>query len=419
MRTKSTLVLLLSVFLITGMTTIGVSAQTAEPNCVGYSAQIFENTVSDLNEENQKLLLNKVDQIIARNAAGKTAFYNAFSIVAEFAITDNQVASTGLQNVYVAKGELTLFAINNIDKSRYGSTISNLTGTGSAKELAIKNMIQTIKATDPTYAKFIKNSTGKIIDYYNNNMGVVIKKAETLIAQEKYEDAVKVLQSIPECVPAYMQSAEAIKGLADIVITKSCESALEMAQRYYELKQYEEAKEALLKIKPGSKCSEQAMELAKLLGAVEPIAAKTVVPATQTPTQAQPATPKHEQPAQQSNAIKVENGFKNVTFSLSSCVGNANDQSIELVVLIKHELINQKIYTNQSDIYLPDGEKITGSSPSESVPTGVVVRLVYKFKGILPSVKELPLFSLNMHRTSEKDNESQKVNFRNVVINWK
>lgn len=397
--------------------TLNVQAQVSEPNCVGYSAKIFENTVNDLSESNQKLLLNKVDQIIARNSAGKVALYNAFSVVAQFAITDDQMAETGMQNVYMVKGELTLFAISNVDNSRYGSTIVNLTGSGKTKELATKGLLQNIKATDAIYAKFLKSATSKIIDYYNANLNVVIKKAETLIAQEKYSEAMNFLHSIPECVPAYMQSAEAIKQLAEIVTVKSCESGLDMAYRYYEMKDYDKAREILETIKPDSKCSARAMELAKLLGGIEP----EVVPvAVAEPVAAAPvvAIEPVVAPVAAKSEVKVENGFKNVNFSLNSCIGNPNDQSIEVVVLVKHDMINQKFYTNRSEIYLPDGEKIIGSSPSESMPTGIVVKLVYKFRGILPSVKELPMLSLNMHRSSANNSESQLVNFRNIPISW-
>lgn len=399
--------------------------QVDQPNCVGYNAAIYQNTVSNLSADNQKLLLNKVDQIIARNSAGKTALYNAFSIVAEFGITAEEMAETGMQNLYLFKGELTLFAINDIDKSRYGSVIVNLTGSGKSKEAAQKSLLQSIKATDAVYAKFIKNSTEKIIEYFNNNLSVVITKAETLIAQEKYDDANKVLMSIPECVPAYLQSAEAIKGLSAIVFEKSCQSALEMAQRAYDLKQYKEARELLSKVKPASVCSEKAMELAKLIGEIEPktevapvvtsIAATQLTPAQTTP-QAANASPSYVSDA---NGILGESGFNGIKFVLVKCIGNKNDQTVRIEYTVLHEKINQEFTLYSAEIFLPDGEKVWGNSfGNQKVPTGVTVKLGNYFKGVLPTVKTIPLIAITLNRYDAKNSDRQVVNFRNIPIQW-
>lgn len=242
---------------------------TAQQNhCIGYLSTLpIDPSNNELTQRNWQQAITKTQQIIARNNAAKVHLYNQFAIYPTIEITDQQRTEDGMQKTSIVYGEFSLTSVNTADLSTYATAIVKVNGTGKNTQEAINKMIQNVSVTDPAFTKFIKNSSQKIVDYYNNNIGIVIKKVETLMAQEKYDDALNLLISIPECVPAYEQSAEAIKSLMEVIASKSCRATLTLAERLYMLGDIEGAKAELLKVKPGTECDAHAKELAEKIGA--------------------------------------------------------------------------------------------------------------------------------------------------------
>ncbi|MEG1955571.1 MAG: hypothetical protein RSC07_03415 [Mucinivorans sp.] len=240
-------------------------AAAAQNNCIAFSPVIGEQ-MDELSKKSLETLRLKTEQIITRSNAAKTSLYSAFVIYPELNILENETVQAGVNNITVISAELTLFAANSIDQSRYGSTTITIEGSGTSKNQAISNMMQSIKPTNPIFVKFIKNATQEIADYYTDNMPVVIRKAETLVAGEKYDDALLFLSSIPVCVPAYEQSSEAIKSLYNMVSKKSCHTMLTQAEKAFELGDMDKAREMVMNIKPGSECDAAAKILAEKIG---------------------------------------------------------------------------------------------------------------------------------------------------------
>lgn len=242
--------------LITLLALLPAVAAMAQEHCVAFTPALFKQA-DNLTEKSMATLKLKIEQIITRSGAAKTALYGAFVIYPELNITEKRTTNAGTSTVTVADAELTLFAINSIDNSMYGSVTVAIQGSGRNEEAAMSAMFQQIKPTNPAFVKFIKNATDQIIKYYSDNMPTVIRKAETLMAAEKYEDALMFLESIPICVPSYEQSSDAIQAIYKVISDKSCHALITMAERAYELGDMEAAKEMVMNIKPGSKCEDQ------------------------------------------------------------------------------------------------------------------------------------------------------------------
>ncbi|MEG2281735.1 MAG: hypothetical protein RSB93_00740, partial [Rikenellaceae bacterium] len=162
-------------------------------------------------------LLLKIEQLIARANAGSTTLESIFIIYPELNIVSNEVIDNGVVPLYLVDAELSLFAINGKDKSNYGVVTLPIKGAGNTQQKAFDNLFTKFNAYNPAANKFIKNATTKIEDYYSNNMPTVLRKVETLIAGNKYDEALLFLESIPICVPAYEQSSAAIQSLYKVV----------------------------------------------------------------------------------------------------------------------------------------------------------------------------------------------------------
>lgn len=238
----------------------GQAVAQSGDHCVAYSVQMFANH-DKFSDESMRTLELKSIQIISRSNAAKTTLYGSFIIVPIVDLIDTRSVMAGTQDITVVEAELTLVAKNLIDNSIYGSVTVKLEGSGKTEAKALNNLFQSINPTMPAYVKFIKNATQQIIDYYNDNMNRVLTYAETLINAKEYDLAARWLSSIPMCVPAFTTSQAAINSLITTIAKQDCTSAIEMANRYIAIGNYEEAKSILLSVPSGADCEAEIQKL--------------------------------------------------------------------------------------------------------------------------------------------------------------
>lgn len=235
-------------------TVFAASAQDVVNHCVAFSVGAPRGC-DNLSEAQLKTLELKCLQILTRNNAAKTAFYNAFVVYPILEITDERTVNAGTADITIIEAELTLVAQNAIDGSKYGSVVVKLEGSGSSTSKAYSSIFQNISPTAGIFTGFIKKSTDNIIKYYSDNMGKILNWGQTLIANEQYQDAADLLCSIPFCVPAFDSSIDAINGLIKMIADSNCRSAIEMANRYIANGYYSQARDVLNGIKTGSTCA--------------------------------------------------------------------------------------------------------------------------------------------------------------------
>ena len=191
-------------------------AYAQQPNtqqhCIGYKAKVASPFSG---HESSQPLEAKIKQIVARNAASEHAISQSFALIGSIDITDTQTTDGMMRNTTIVYADFILEAVNLIDHNTYAVTSVKIQAQDYSKDKAVEKLVQSIKITDPVYAKFIKSANEKIIKYYDNNMKVFITKAQNLMKLGNTDEALKVLQSIPECVPAYEQSSAAVNAMID------------------------------------------------------------------------------------------------------------------------------------------------------------------------------------------------------------
>lgn len=190
---------------------------TLQQHCIGYKAKVASPFSG---HESSKPLEDKIRQIIARNAASEHAVSQSFALIGSVDVTDTQTTDGLMRNMTIVYADFILEAVNLVDHNTYAVTSVKIQAQDYSKEKAIAKLVQSIKITDPVYAKFIKNANDKIINYYDKNMKVFMNKAQNLMKLGNDEEAIKVLQSIPECVPSYEQSSAAVNSLIDTLKEK-------------------------------------------------------------------------------------------------------------------------------------------------------------------------------------------------------
>ena len=176
---------------------------------------INRSAQKDISENVVNALDLKLKQIMNRNSAAAADAYNVFAIDPSIELTDIVSTEGMVQNVSVAKGNLTLIAKNRIDGAMYYTMTIPVKGDAFGNnEKALLKMISNIKVTDPAFTRFIRISRQKIEEYYDANCSVILQKAKSLSDQGKYKEAMSYLSAISPSLPCYQQSSELEKEIS-------------------------------------------------------------------------------------------------------------------------------------------------------------------------------------------------------------
>lgn len=176
---------------------------------------INRSAQKDISEKVVNALDLKLKQIMNRNSAAAADAYNVFAIDPSIELTDIVSTEGMVQNVSVAKGNLTLIVKNKIDGAMYYTMTIPVKGDAFGdKEKALLKMISNIKVTDPAFTRFIRLSRQKIEEYYDANCSVILQKAKSLSDQGKYKEAMSYLSAISPSLPCYQQSSELEKEIS-------------------------------------------------------------------------------------------------------------------------------------------------------------------------------------------------------------
>ena len=176
---------------------------------------INRSAQKDISENVVNALDLKLKQIMNRNSAAAADAYNVFAIDPSIELTDIISTEGMVQNVSVAKGNLTLIAKNKIDGAMYYTMTIPVKGDAFGNdEKALLKMISNIKVTDPAFTRFIRISRQKIEEYYDANCSVIIQKAKSLSDQGKYKEAMSYLSAISPSLSCYQQSSELEKEIS-------------------------------------------------------------------------------------------------------------------------------------------------------------------------------------------------------------
>jgi hypothetical protein len=123
-----------------------------------------------------------------------------------------------------------------------------------------------LKTKDPVYQIFIEKGKTKIMEYYNSKCDFILKEAQTLASQNKFEESISKLVSVPEvCKDCYDKAMDAVTPIYQKQIDRECKQRLMEATTAWNASQdllsAENAGGILSQIEPGSSCYKEALVL--------------------------------------------------------------------------------------------------------------------------------------------------------------
>lgn len=163
--------------------------------------------------ESQKLLLNKLNQIVTNNGIGGSSANPRFIITAIVNVGTKDVIA-GPPQMIAQNLDITFFIGDAIKNTKFSNVTISLKGVGTNENKSFIEAIKTINPKNKEIVTFIEEGKNKIIDYYATNCDFIIKDAQTLVKQEKFNEAIYELSLVPDvCQQCYFKCLDTLAGV--------------------------------------------------------------------------------------------------------------------------------------------------------------------------------------------------------------
>ena len=219
----------------------------------------------------KKELETKLSQITTNNGMGGSTANPRFIITAVLNVITKDIVP-GPPQMIAQNIEATLFVGDAITNTAFSNTIISIKGVGTNENKALIDAIKNINPKNKDITVFLEEGKNKIITYYATQCDFIIKDAETLAKQEKYDEAIYNLALVPEvCKDCYFKTSELIGNLFQQKIDNDCKAKLSKANMLWSgqqnIKQAEEVITVISDINPNAACYTAAANFTKEINA--------------------------------------------------------------------------------------------------------------------------------------------------------
>ena len=183
-----------------------------------------------LPSEAKDLLLSKLNQITSNNGLGGSQINPRFIITANVNVGTKDIIA-GPPQMIAQNLDVTLFIGDALTNTVFSNTTLSLKGVGTNENKAFIDALKTINHKNKEVLAFLEDGKNKIINYYSTNCDFIIKDAQTLSEQYKFDEAICNLMLVPEtCKECYFKSKDEASVIFKKKIESDCNEKLKQAQ---------------------------------------------------------------------------------------------------------------------------------------------------------------------------------------------
>lgn len=207
-----------------------------------------------------KMLQNKMQQIATQNGLGASE-QSQFAIVPVVSIVSKEITPTA-PPMQALNLDVSFYIVDAQSQNIFSQTTVSLKGVGKNEAKAYSQAIKRINPKQGQFRGFVEKGKEKIVEFYNSQCDVIVKGSQALAGQQKYEEALFMLLSVPdisrECYDKCMDlSIDIYKQFAD----QKCSEYLSTAKAAWAAKELSSVEENLGKITPDMACYPEAQQL--------------------------------------------------------------------------------------------------------------------------------------------------------------
>ena len=231
---------------------------------VGYCQEIaFGVLVPDeeqgFSKAQSTMLQNRLEELCNRNGVAVVNNPDGFFLYPSISIISDDVAESGMQNIYSVKAEITV-SVKQIGGAMVASVSKTYKGAGRSKEQAMTSLVQSFNTSDAIFSKFMSEAKVAVVKYYHTHCVQIMTKAEQYTATNDYRAAIATLYQIPSMTPCYSTVGEKMRAYYNLYQTQLCKTVEMSVASAMATHDYIGAVSLLAEIDPSSECYNYATE---------------------------------------------------------------------------------------------------------------------------------------------------------------
>jgi hypothetical protein len=250
-------------FMMVLLCTAGLFAQ---PKAEDISLSIvMPESLDGLEDKHLSRLQSKLANLLTNNGFASEGLPTGIVLYPKIDLYTDDKVNTGIQQLVVVRGELSLFLKQMDDQAMFASATKSISGSGRSRAQALDMMMNNIKPAD--WKDFLDAGKKKIVRYYAERCDNILTQAGQFAQTNQTARGLSLLLNVPSEVPCYekvrQKSADLYKQYRD----ERCAEDLQQAKALLAANKYREGLAILGKLDPGSKCHAEGQNAVKGIAA--------------------------------------------------------------------------------------------------------------------------------------------------------
>lgn len=225
-------------------------------------AAIVPDQAEGIPQSARQLLANKMEQVAVQNGLGAAASNPRFCIVPVVNVLSKEITPTA-PPMQALNLDVTFYIVDAASQTIFSQTSIQVKGVGQTEDKAYIQALKNLNVKAGQFKGFVESGKEKILEYYNSQCDVVLKGAQALAGQKKYEESLFTLLSVPDvCRECFDKSMDLSVDIYNQYANYKCTEYMSGAKAAWANMNADKAAEFLGKITPDMECYEQAVKLA-------------------------------------------------------------------------------------------------------------------------------------------------------------
>lgn len=187
-------------FILSLMAVMSISTYADE--CEMPLAIIIPDQVEEISDEAESVLRNSLIRIAGESNLVTDFNFSQFIMTVKIDVLDKEILETAPMQVMYNLG-VTFYIANAYTKTKFSSAYVELKGVGRNETKSMIDAMKRINGNNAKIRNMITTGRSKILDYYDNHYGEIIKQAEQKAGMQQYEEAIALTISVPSCSKGY------------------------------------------------------------------------------------------------------------------------------------------------------------------------------------------------------------------------
>lgn len=180
--------------------------------------------------EARNFLINKLNQLTSENGMGGSQINPRFIITANVNVISKDIIA-GPPQMFAQNIDVTFFVGDALTNTIFSNFSLSIKGVGTNENKSFIEAIKTINTKNKELSAFLEIGKTKIINYYIANCDFIIKEAQTLVKQQKFDQAIYQLSLVPEvCQDCYFKCLDTLAIIYQKKIDADCKRKLSQAK---------------------------------------------------------------------------------------------------------------------------------------------------------------------------------------------